>query len=115
MAALTIVEFPDEPEDFDITVDAGYVAAEVGGDTFDNKGRTGLYVENTSGGSITLTIVAARRCNHGFLHNAVIAVADGFEGFVATRLENTRFSDDSGVVSLTYSAVGLNVAAVRMS
>lgn len=114
MAVLTVVEFPDEPTAFDITADPGFVPAAAGGDTFENKGRTGLYVENTSGGPITLTIVAQRQCNHGFSHNAAIVVADGFAGFVATEIENDRFNSPAGIVSLTYSAAGLDVAAVRL-
>lgn len=114
MAVLSVVEFPNEPIAFDITAQTGFVAAAVGGDTFENKGRTGLYVRNSSGSSKTLTIVAQRQCNHGFSHNAVITVANGFEGFVATELENDRFNTAAGIVSLTYSAVGLDVAAVRL-
>jgi len=114
VAALTIVQFPDEPAAFDITAQGGYVAAEAGGDTFENNGATGLYVENSSGGPITVTAVAVRRCSHGFLHDAVISVPDGFEGFVAAEFENDRFSSAAGIVSLTYSGVGLNVAAVRL-
>lgn len=114
MATLAVIQFPDVPEAFDITAEAGYVAADFAtGDVFKNDGETGLYVENSTGGPINVTAVAARRCSHGFLHDAVIAVPDGFEGFVALEFENDRFSNDSGIVSLTYSATGLNVAAVR--
>ena len=115
MATLTIIEFPDEPNDFDVKGDAGFVAAAVGGDSFRNGGNTGLYVENTSGGALTLTIVAAKLCNHGTLHDADIVVDNGFDGFVAMDLDNSRFSDSDGTVSLTYSAIGLNVGAVRRS
>lgn len=114
MATLAVIQFPDVPEAFDITAETGYVAADfANGDVFKNDGATGLYVENSSGGSITVTAVAARRCNHGFLHDAAIVVPNLFEGFVALEFENERFSSDSGIVSLTYSATGLNVAAVR--
>lgn len=115
MAVLSIVAFPNEPIAFDITAQAGFVAAAYpGGDTFENVGRVGLYVRNTSGSTRTITIAAQRPCNHGFTHNSVISVPDGFEGFVATELENDRFNSPAGVVSLTYSAAGLNLAAVRL-
>lgn len=114
MAVLSVVVFPTEPIAFDITAQPGFVAAAALGDTFENKGRTGLYVRNASGSSKTLTIVAQRQCNHGFSHNAVITVANLFEGFVATEFENDRFNSPAGVVSLTYSAAGLDVAAVRL-
>lgn len=114
MAVLSIVTFPSEPAAFDITADDGFVAAAVGGDTFENIGKVALFVENTSGGPITLTIAAQRECNHGFLHNSTIVVPNNFSGFVATELENDRFNSPLGVVSLTYSGVGLNLAAVRL-
>lgn len=114
MAVLNVVSFPEEPIAFDITAQPGFVAAAAGGDTFENKGRTGLFVRNASGSSKTLTIVAQRACNHGFTHNAVIVVANGFAGFVATEIENDRFNSPAGIVSLTYSAAGLDVAAVRL-
>lgn len=114
MAALDIVSFPDEPAAFDIEADDGYVVADhVAGDTFPNDGKTALYVNNGTGGPITVTAVAARRCNHGTLHNAAIAVPAGFAGFVAMEFEADRFNADGNVVSLTYSGAGLSVAAVR--
>lgn len=112
MAVLTVVDFPAEPAAFDIA--AELEAAAAGGDTFENNGRTGLYVRNSSGSPKTLTIDAPRACNHGFTHDAVIVVADGFEGFVATELPANRFNSGSGIVSLTYSAAGLDVAAIRL-
>lgn len=115
MAVLTPVVFPSEPGVFNIEAQAGFVAAAVGGDSFPNAGKTGLYVKNASGSSKTLTIVAPRKCDHGFTHSAVIVIPDGHADFVAKELENDRFSDDAGMVSLTYSAVGLSVAAVRLS
>lgn len=114
MAVLSVVEFPSEPAAFDITAEDGFVPAEAGGDSFENKGRTGLYVSNSSGSPKTITVVSQRKCNHGFNHDAVIIVADGFEGFVATEFENDRFNTPAGIVSLTYSAAGLDVAAVRL-
>lgn len=116
MAALTVIQFPDEPEAFDVTAQTEFVTSDdTNGDTFENDGRTGLYARNTTGGSITVTAVAARRCSHAFLHDAVVVVPDGFSGFVADTFENDRFSNDARVVSLTYSAAGLEVAAVRRS
>ena len=114
MALLTPIVFPDEPGAFDLKADPGFVAADdVAGDTFNNLGATGLYVENPTGGSIDLTLVGARRCNHGVLNDAAISIPAGFDGFVALDLETDRFSDLSSVVSMTYSAAGLNVGAVR--
>ncbi len=114
MPALTVIDFPDEPEAFDIEADAGFVSADAGGDTFTNDGKTMLYAKNTSGAGRTITVAAARQCSHGFSHNAAISVPDGFAGFVATDFENDRFSDAAGVVSMTYdNNVGLEVAAVR--
>ena len=113
MALLTIIDFPSEPNDFDIKGDAGFVAANAGGDTLKNDGQTGLYVQNTSGVSIDLIIDAPRKCSQGFLHDVTITVENLFDGFVALDLDSSRFSDDSGVVSLTYSQGGLNVGAVR--
>lgn len=115
MAALILVAFPDEPAAFDITADPGFVAADdVNGDTFQNDGKTGLYVENPTGAAITVTVVGARKSDQGFLNDAVVSVPTLFKGFVATEFENNRFSDAAGLVSLTYSAIGLNVAAVRL-
>lgn len=114
MAVLTVIDFPDEPEAFDIEGEAGFVNAAAGGDTFKNDGKTGLYVVNASGAPKTITVSAPRKCSNGFTHDAAIVVPDGFAGFVATEFEIDRFNSSSGVVSLAYSATGLQVAAVRL-
>lgn len=114
MAVLSVIDFPSEPEAFDIEGEAGFVIAGVSGDTFANDGHTGLYVKNDTGSPKTVTVAAPRKCSHGFNHAAAIAVPDGFAGFVATEFEIDRFNSPTGVVSLTYSATGLQVAAVRL-
>lgn len=114
MATLTPIIFPDEGEALDITGEAEYVPATYpGGDQFANDGKIALFVENSTGGPVTVTASAARRCSHGFLHDAAIVVANNFSGFVKLDFDNERFSDSAGIVSLTYSATGLNVAVVR--
>jgi hypothetical protein len=110
MALLTAVDFPSEPAAFVVTT----VAAAAGGDKFENKGRTGFYVSNATGTSKTVTFAAQRACNHGVLHNSAVVVPDLFSGFIATEFENDRFNSSAGIVSVTYSAVGLQVAAVRL-
>ena len=115
MATLTILDFPDEPEAFDITAQAEFVPADdVNGDVFPNQPGVGLYARNDTVSAITLTHVAQRRCDHGFLHDAAVVVPAGFEGFVADEFENDRFSDDSGNAHITYSGPGLDIAAVRL-
>ena len=115
MPALTVIDFPDEPEGFDIEAQAEFVSAGGVGDTFQNDGKTGLYVKNASGAPITVTIVANRDCDHGFRHNAAPTVPDGFAGFIAMSLANDRFNTDQGIVQIGYSDVtNVEVAAVRM-
>lgn len=115
MATLTRIQFDDEPNALDIAGHADTDAAAGGGDQFLNTGNTGFWVQNTSGSPRTVTFNAANACDHGFTHDAAVVVADGFEGFIASRLNAQRFNDDSGYVQVTYSAAtGLLVAAVRL-
>lgn len=116
MATLAVIAFAEEPNALDIDAHAGSVAATVSGDEFLNAGTTGFWVKNTGGASRTVTFQAAHDCNYGVEHDAAVAVADGFTGFIATRFNAQRFNDDNGRVQVTYSAVtGLVVAAVRLA
>lgn len=113
MARLTVLQFPEEPEPFDIAGSA--VTPEVGGDDFPNDQRTGFWVDNQNGGDVSVTFVPTRDCDQGFQHAAVVVVPDGFTGFIASRLFHARFGQPDGTVQVLYSATtGVLVAAVRL-
>lgn len=116
MAELTLITFPDEATtEFDIDAETESVAASAGGDTFRNSGKVGFWAKNTSGSPRVLTFDAPKNCNHGFAHDQVITVADGFEGFVKIDFDSTRFQDSTGLVTVTYNdETGLDVAAVLL-
>ena len=116
MATLTPIQFPEQPTAFDIGAQAETVAADAAGDQFPNAGVTGFWVENTSGAQRTVTIAGQLNCDHGFLHDAPVAVPDGFTGFIASKLLENRFSPGVTEVQVTYdNEAGLRVAAVRLA
>lgn len=90
-----------------------YVSADVAGDTFLNDGQTYLFVKNAGASSINVTVTAVTQCNHGSLHNVVVAVPAGAEVQIG-KFDPARFNNASGLVSVSYSAVtSVTVAVVR--
>ena len=111
MAALTLGTDPTAP---------AFENASAGGDTFDNRtGRVYIWVENGTGGSVTVSFAEGRTCSFG--HTAqpqTEAVADSTTVTVGP-FSPLRFNDSSREVTITYSpdAPGdatLRVSAVRM-
>ncbi len=96
---------------------ATYNAADVGGDTFDNDGRTVLHIKNGGGGPLTVTVTAesatTRKPGYGQLTkaNAETAVAAAGEEFLGP-FPTIAF----GVVgAITYSGVtSLTLAVLRI-
>lgn len=90
-----------------------FVAADAGDDEFRNDGATELLVFNNTASSITVTISAVGRCNHGFLDDAVETVNAGSLGRLGP-FNVSRHNDAQGRVSISYSATaGITVAAQR--
>jgi hypothetical protein len=90
-----------------------FVAADAGGDTFSNDGRTFLHVKNGGGSAITVTIDSVAPCNYGFDHDLQVTVNAGAEQIIGP-FEPKRFNTD-GKVSVSYSDVtSVTVAAFRL-
>lgn len=100
-------------------LEATYGAANSGGDTFANDGKTLFHAKNGSGGDITITFAAAsasvQKAGYGSvsISNTAVVVTAGEErliGFFPTK----RFNNSSGQVAVSYSGVSsLTVAAIR--
>lgn len=87
------------------------VAATAGGDTFPNDGYTFLQVKNDDASEKTITIGAVRACNHGFMHDATVAIAAG-DTKVIGPFPVERFG---GTPDITYSAVtSVTIAAIKL-
>lgn len=81
-----------------------FVAA-VGPDTFLNRdGRTYLEVINAGGSPITVTLNSLSNCGQGHDHNVVVTVPNGERRKIG-QLDPGRFSDSSGLVTVTYSGI----------
>jgi hypothetical protein len=80
-----------------------FSAAGASGDTFTNDGNCWLHIKNGGASPVTVTITARTPCNHGTLHNLAITVPAGEER-ISPRLEQSRFNDSNGKVSISYSA-----------
>ncbi|WP_337187596.1 hypothetical protein [Phenylobacterium sp.] len=95
-----------------------YNAANSGGDTFLNDGRTYVHIKNGSGGSLTVTFASVASYTDNALgtitlSNLAVAVPAGAERIVGF-FPLARFNDVNGRVSMTYSGVtSLTVAVVR--
>lgn len=97
-------------------IDPTTQAPSAGGDQFTNADRTFLWVKNTSGGPITITIPAEAADDHGATHNLTVTVPDGTNGRLVGPFQFQRFSAVSRLVSMTYSGTpaGFEVAAIRL-
>lgn len=85
----------------------------VNGNEFLNDGRTYLWVENPTGGPITMTFPVAE-CSSGFTHGLTCVVPAGAKGLLGP-FDIRRFNvPASGRVTVTFSGAGLNLAAVRL-
>lgn len=93
-------------------VAVAFSAAAVAGDTFSNSGQETIELANTSAAPVTVTLVAAGRCNQGSLHNTVITLPATTGRIHAKNLDPQRFSDSAGLASITYSAVASVTVAV---
>lgn len=105
MAALTIIK----PGHTEGNMGAGDTPAG-GGDTFINDGVTMLRFTNTSGGAITVTVVASTdassKCSHGFAHDVAVTVGATTGDVIIGPFPPNRFNNPStGATSLTYSGV----------
>ncbi len=91
-----------------------FVAAAAAGNSFVNNGRTFLRVRNGGGAAITVTVVASGRCDQTFLHPETVSIPAGGERDIGA-FAIARFSDTTGRVTVTYSAVTtVTVAAIRL-
>lgn len=91
-----------------------FVAANADGNFFINNGRTFLWVKNGSGAGITVTVAAPGPCDQTFTHPTNPVVPAGGERDIGSFLV-ARFSNASGNVDVTYSAVtSVTVAAVKL-
>lgn len=92
-----------------------YAAANAGGDTFPNNGRTLLHVKNGGASAVTVTLVSAKTCNQGFQHDLQVSVPAGGERMIGP-FPPDRFNNEStGQVSVTYSGVtSVTVAALSI-
>ncbi len=90
---------------------AAKVAANAGGDTFTNDGKTFLSVANASGGPLTVTVDATKNCDQGFDHNVAVAVPDAATDYLIGPFPKAIFggtaniSYSGGVTSLTIQAI----------
>lgn len=91
-----------------------FVAATSGGDTVQPGDNVYLQARNGSGAAITVTVVAARQCEAGFLHDLVVSIpaTTGDLEFGPINGRYARTSD--GLAPITYSSVtSLTVRAMR--
>lgn len=89
------------------------VAASAGGDQWKNAGADVLYVSNSGGADVTVTVAGQGRCKHGFLDSQAI-VAKAGEVTKTRPFPAYRFNDSNGNAQITYSAVtGVSIAVVR--
>lgn len=84
-------------------------AAAAGGDTVVNNGRTILWIDNASAGSITVTVDSEQLCSQGSTHDQTIVVPATSKR-VAGPFDPTRFTSQlvlayTGVTSLTIAPI----------
>lgn len=80
---------------------AGRTAAN--GDTVQPTSNTVLVVNNASGVSVTVTVVAVKPCSQGVLHDSVTAVPAGATRVIGP-IDGRYASNISGLAVVNYSA-----------
>ena len=99
-----------------INMAAALTAAEAGGDSFPNDGRTFFRVKNASGSPITITIAAVKASDQGVTENIVSAIAATTGDVAFGPFPANEFNDTNGRVIVTYSGVTtLTVMAYRLA
>jgi len=87
------------------------------GDSFQNDGRTFLFVKSMSTNAVSAHISAVGVCSDGYLHPLTYIMGAGFQGPVGP-FNRRRFNDVGGRVKVVYSGsvavAEFGVAAVRM-
>lgn len=86
---------------------------DVNGNTFVNNGRTIIHANNDTAGAITLTFASVAKCSQGETHNLAVSIDAGAVKIIGP-FDQGRFNDAAGKVGVTYSASGVDVAAVKI-
>ncbi len=105
-------------QDIDLNgLDPNFVAAEAGGDAFNNGTAESYLVRVVNGAGVarTVTIAAQNNCNHGFSHDVALVTADG-DDITVGPFDRERFNDPNGLVQITYSSeVGVTLAILNVT
>ena len=111
MAAIAVQDL-----NLDGLVNPTMTAAAALGDTVQNSDeRVFIYAVNGSAGTINITANAQRNCNHGYIHDEVLTLLAGEDGYLGP-FDKERFNTSTGDVSLTYDDVtSLTIAAIRLT
>lgn len=91
------------------------VAAEAGGDEFENSGRDFIHIKNGGGSPIDMTVNSQAACSQGSDHDVVVSIpATTGEKFIGP-FPKDRFDDAANKVQITYSAVtSVTIGIVRL-
>lgn len=111
MATLTV-------QQIDQTGDAlNFVAADAGGDEFDNSsGRVLVIFRNDDASPHTATIASPGQCSQGFNHPVDITIGSGGEEQLAGFFFKGRFNDGNDLVQISYDDVtSVSVAVVQIT
>lgn len=92
-------------------VDLGAAAAAAGGDEFVNTGKEILYIKDTAGGGLTLTIATPGTSDGLAVAERTVVIANNEEKLIGPFQPTGLYNDGDGRVQLTYSDVtGVTVA-----
>jgi hypothetical protein len=82
-----------------------------------NDGKTYIEIGNASGGDLTVTFEAVKKCSHGVLHNLVVVVPNATTKKYGS-FDMNRFNQTSGLytgaVKITISAGNVRLTAYRI-
>ena len=85
---------------------------ETDGDTFANDGNTFILFGNGGGGAMVVTINSRQQCSQGHDHDLTVRVTNNQEVAVGP-FSRSRWNDENGVVSMTYTGNSLSRKTVR--
>ena len=106
--ALTVYTTDRAAANFTLT--GQQVSADPTGNNFVNDGRTMLYIENTSGGTITLTEVIQATVDGQGVTSRTVSILNNTR-YILGPFPQSIYNDTNGNMNFTFSAGGLKLLA----
>ncbi len=97
-----------------VGLEATYATAGASGDEFDNNGVEFVHIKNGTGGDITVTIETPATVDGLAVAERTVVVTLAEDRFIGP-FPRSVYNDSAAKVQLTYSAINLTIALLKLS